>query len=818
MIGASKILTVSYGTFSCTLEGFEEPFNTMKAIAEYFRDLAADDRYFGAEPATPDAAMLHKIAEREIQRRVESKIDGNGVILRAEEQAPPKVSIPAAQAAPPPAPVLAPAPPQTVAPTVAPMAAAVVAAEHAVESAAARLSRLRAAQSQILAPVAPPAPIRSDISSRFADVEAYVEDQEVAPPAPVAPPVAEVAPAPQPEPVAKAAPPEPIPEPQPEPVAEPETVAEPEPVATVEVEPVAEVTEVAESLATVTEAPDQDEDLAETADLTETVDQPEAEAAPASDDILNSLRETLAGLIGQDDQLAADMSAASDGEAALVATEDDLPEDIALTNAEPEEIEEADHTDMAFLSMLDQDTTEPTAEAEAEAEVEEEAAAPEAEPVADIEPVSADLPAPEPEAAPEESDAAKIDVAEDAPVVAEKLQRARARVIKIRRLDKKPDVPAQVVASPLGDLPPYPAVEPKAPTLSAEAEADLMNELASLDVETVPTAADPVTVEQDTSFDTTLEAALAAPDASEPETVAEVETTEAAEPLPPIAAYTPDKQADTKLPSVAAADASVDRLLAQTNSELEVPETKRRRSAIAHLKAAVLATVAERKNNPNASKQEATVRMDPYRNDLSAAVRPTTGGQQGDRPAPLVLVSAQRIDQKRDALADAHRPVPQIVMQSASSMQSAPAMQPTSVQPVRPRRVSSGSLAHAMQQDESMDEDNALSADALDNIFSDGSKQSFAEFAERLGAENMAELIEAAGAYHTLVLDQPSFTRPQLFKQMTTMPHLAEMSREDSLRGFGKLLRDGRIQKSVRGQFVMSDASPMLTEAKKIAS
>ncbi|MBZ0127575.1 MAG: hypothetical protein K8F59_00520 [Rhodobacteraceae bacterium] len=82
MVTSSKILTVTYGTFSCTLEGFDDPFTTLQKVAEYFRKLAAEDRYFGGTPQTPDTETLRRIAEANSPKPINAEVGEHGITLR----------------------------------------------------------------------------------------------------------------------------------------------------------------------------------------------------------------------------------------------------------------------------------------------------------------------------------------------------------------------------------------------------------------------------------------------------------------------------------------------------------------------------------------------------------------------------------------------------------------------------------------------------------------------------------------------------------------------------------------------------------------
>lgn len=650
MTGASKILTVSYGTFSCTLEGFDEPFNTMKAIAEYFRDLAADDRYFGAEPPTPDPAMLHQIAKREIQRRVDAKIEENGVVLRAGFAD----EVPEA-----PVPRLADAAP-------------------AVESAAAKLSRIRAATAQAAPALAQAAALASDFSE---DEHAAAEAGVPSAPAFDAFDI--------------------------DAFNDALLIADADQAADSLPETIPEVVALVDLAATDADLPESglaaavDEDLADLAGLD----------APQAQDV--QLEEDLIAAADQDDdetEIAADD--------ALLASLGALIRPEAKA-AESEAADGTDETDLARFVDSDDDTDE-----------------------VDTVPARA------------------ADQSDPAPVLTEKLERARARVIRIRRVDAAP----APVAAPIAEKPE--SALPQA-VLSDELEAALQAELAALEAEThaAPVSrskAVPVMVQ-----------------ASATEIVAD----------------------GRKRLEAEAGDDAVSRLIAHTNSEMEGPETRRRQSAIAHLKAAVAATVADRQlNGPNAG-QSGETRSEAYRSDLDRVVRPRQPGDvsapSADRPSPLVLVSEQRIDRPRSLPAKAAIPAPQIV---------------------RPRRVSAVQLAaRPAQETPDAEVQAALDIEEPVNVFTEGAAKSFVEYAEDRGATGLESLLEAAALYRAEVLHQAQFSRADLFEAVTSLPATADVTLEDTLRSFGTLLRDGRIAKVRRGQFRLTGAEPDLARTDRAA-
>lgn len=69
------------------LEGFDDPFTTLQMVAEYFRNVAAEDRCFGGTPQTPDATTLKSIAEKYTPDGIDAVVSEDGIILRHTELA-----------------------------------------------------------------------------------------------------------------------------------------------------------------------------------------------------------------------------------------------------------------------------------------------------------------------------------------------------------------------------------------------------------------------------------------------------------------------------------------------------------------------------------------------------------------------------------------------------------------------------------------------------------------------------------------------------------------------------------------------------------
>lgn len=851
MVGSSRILTVSYGTFSCTLEGFDEPFNTMKSIAEYFRDLASEDRYFGAEPPTPDADMLHRIAEREVQKRVEARVGDNGVVLRQlaaggaavtglapdqpapQQAAPQPAPQPEVARAPEPTPAPAPAPEPMPAPApaaqaeaaprpAAPQAPAPAEAEEVdpeSDSVAAKLARIRAAVARarasrdamaatyeedeptetaylgsidaaFAAPEAPEAPIEAPIEESAGDAATdwtpeadetespwtsaqVIEGRDEAPEATPATPGAtpEEAPAEAPEAVQAEAEVEEV---APEAAPAAETEAEDEDETALD-----EDETLARDLAMLSEAEDEE------AAADEPLFDPDEDAAPfagieaalALDDAEElrraAARDEIAAL---DAQLAADIAASAErdetedaveaalhheageaeaeaevqdddeedifaglsGEDESPATEDDLAEADHIFAESPEETAEEDEDEDIFAGLSEEDADAPEAETEAEDEDDIFAGLSEEE-------------APEATAADEDDDDEEIEIeAEDEDALVEGSDRPQARIIKLKRRDFEAALAA-------GDIEEIDEDDEDGETAEAGPAAR----------EDDPITAGIRDVIGETSLDEEQENDLL-------EELAEVER-EAAEAASREAdRHEDDDEAGT--PEEPSDEQALDRLLSKTNAKLGESENSRRRSAIAHLKAAVAATKADRLLKGGRRDRARETEMNKFRDDLAqvvrprrpherdagaAAVTPRPGEQAGDRPAPLMLVSELRIDRPQ---------------------------RPASAGPVRPRRVAADTPA-----------EQPAAAEAADQAVS------FSDFAKRVGATELTDILEAAAAYATIVEGQEGVSRPQLLRRAASLAPEAALTREEGLRSFGQLLRTGRIRKLGQGRFAVAE-------------
>ncbi len=693
MVQSNKVLTVSYGTFSCTLEGFEDSFETMKAIAEYFRDLAADDRYFGAEPPQPDAEMLARIAEREIARQVEARREGSGIVLRAARPLPG-----AAVAAPPEAgdggagdAAAAVQPSSAPRPEAAPESTAAIGIEPAPQPA-----------------VEDPEPAHSAPSEGAASQEVPQVPETTGSEAPSEAPETLVA-----EPVE--APPQPAPDSIAAKlariravVARNEQATQGEPYDEDDGAPIPSGEFTAMVAEDMTRALDADAPEGKGDAPAPCPDESAADAHPAAapppdtatspgDDAVEGAGGARDELPGPEDSLFGDLlqePVEGDGTATPGADEDGEEDQISNVLAEDAGQEtgretatdtgdggaardnaarvfrvKRDQIDAAIAAGELKDLTEDTAPRD---------------------PAGAQDPAGASDGA--KGDGAKGDGAKGTDAAADALTHS---------------------------------------SLSPEEEADLMRELAAVEADFIGKSAAP-------------EAATVA------EAVAEAVTTRERQPA---ASLRLDEDRDR----------DVARLLDEADEKLSDPEAAARHEAYDHMRAAVATTRAERMAGGTMGTYASD---DPYREDLASVVRPHRPGDAPEQPparppqerqAPLRLVAEQRVD------TGAGIPARGVI---------------------RPRRVSSRMIGAGGDSSAS---------------FGSG----FAEYAAQSGARELPELLEAAAAYLTFVEGRDQFSRPQL---MSMVQHVTKdgLNREDGLRAFGQLLRDGKIERRGGGRFSVS--------------
>ncbi len=201
---------------------------------------------------------------------------------------------------------------------------------------------------------------------------------------------------------------------------------------------------------------------------------------------------------------------------------------------------------------------------------------------------------------------------------------------------------------------------------------------------------------------------------------------------------------------------AMSRILMKTDIQLDLQETRDGRDAIAQLKAAVAATEAARQMGDAGAKSRDVSAM--FRDDLGALEG--TGGSGGSALPPLKLV--EPINEG-----------PQSSLREVAPLTEAAE---------RLRKIAETSKSKSVE----------------------ATAQTFADFARQQGAQDLVDKLEAAGAYLAYVEGENDFSRPQVMKVVQSASE-DEVTREDGLRSFGRLLRQSRIIKLNNGRFQIAE-------------
>jgi hypothetical protein len=240
---------------------------------------------------------------------------------------------------------------------------------------------------------------------------------------------------------------------------------------------------------------------------------------------------------------------------------------------------------------------------------------------------------------------------------------------------------------------------------------------------------------------------------------------------------------------------AVERLLRHADSEFAGEDVRRRHDTVSHLRAAVAATRAE------AAGPEAPVDAD------------------GDAEAPAMATPLPRRPQARGE-ARSERPRVRLAEKAGDTADAAgtdiiPAPAPerrgqvAPVRPVRPVAIEAGDsqrpaplvLGAAQRIDRTDRPDTAPAQD-----------EAFMRFVTRVGATDLADVLEAAAVYTVHVDGIAEFSRPQLLRRAAEAGLVDRADREAGLRVFGRLLREGRILRGRRGLFEVAPDSRFTAE------